>query len=212
MQKIIKPEAHRRTLIYFPIIHSQQDMGGFSESVRKVTLQKLGVREWKRKISMFDLFWTEIENAIQGLVLSFERTRLYQDGLPVCGREREIITELAQTGSPNHRLLRRLMDKGAILMGTESSELLIEEYQLIKKMLESGDVKEAIRIEASQKSVSDSLLEKRDVYIATRIDTTLSVGETGILFLGILHNIGGRLPKDIHVLYPRNRPVDKRGR
>jgi len=211
MQRITKSEAHRRTLIYFPIIHSQKDMGALSESVRQITLQKLGVREWKRKINLVDRFWTDIENTIQGMALSFERTRLYQDGLPVCGREREIVSELAQKGSPNHLLLQRLMDKRAILMGTESSALLIEEYQLIKRMLESGDVREAIRIEASQKCISDILLEKRDAYIATRIDTTLNVGETGILFLGILHKMEGRLPADIHVLYPVNRPVDQRG-
>ena len=58
-------------------------------------------------------------------------------------------------------------------MGTESAELLIEEYHLIKKILESGDVKEAIEIEARQKAASDLLLKKRDAFIAERIATTL---------------------------------------
>ena len=49
------------------------------------------------------------------------------------------------------------------------------------------------------------------MYIAERIDATLKAGETGIIFLGILHKIEGRLPEDIHVLYPINRPVDQRG-
>ena len=211
MPQISRADVYQRTLIYFPIIHSQKDMGGLSASVRKVTLQKLGVKEWKRKINLVDQFWTDIENAIQGLTLPDEKIRLYQDGLPICGREAEIVRELAQKGSPNHRLLLRLMEKGAILMGTESSALLIEEYKSVKKILESGDVREAIRIESNQKSVSDALLEKRDAFIAKQIDATLLAGETGIIFLGILHKMEGRLPKDIHVIYPIGRPVYQRG-
>src|SRR3989337_2404464 len=107
MQRITKPEAHRRTLIYFPIIHSQMDMGGFSETVREVTLQKLGDGAWKRKINMVKQFWTDIGNAIHGLDLPLKKTRLYQDGLPVCGRDIEIVMELAGKGSPNHVLLLR---------------------------------------------------------------------------------------------------------
>jgi len=41
-----------RTLIYFPIVHSQTDMGGLSDSVRKVTLQKLGERVWRQKVNL----------------------------------------------------------------------------------------------------------------------------------------------------------------
>ena len=187
-------------------------MGGFSESVRKVTLQKLGERVWRRKINLVDQFWAEIENTIDQLALPYEKTLLYQDGLPVCDQEKEIVEELARKGSPNHRLLLRLMKMGATLKGTESSALLIEEYHLIKKIMESGDVRESIRIESRQRSVSDALLVKRDAYIAGRIDSTLLAGETGILFLGLLHKIEGWLPGDIRVIYPMHRPVDRRGK
>ena len=87
-------------------------------------------------------------------------------------------------------------------MGTESAELLIEEYHLIKRILETGDVKDAIAIEFRQKSASDLLLKKRDEFIAARIDQTLQPGETGVLFLGMLHNPAVFLPEDIHVRYP----------
>jgi hypothetical protein len=211
MPSITKPEVQGRTLIHFPIIHSQMDMGGFSETVREVTLGKLGLGEWKRKINLVKQFWTDIEQAIRGLDLPLKRIRLYQDGLPVCGREIEIVTELAEKGGPNHILLQHLMKKGAMLMGTESPALLIEEYRLMKEILASGNVQETIRLEAMHKKACDALLEKRDAYIADRIAATLKAGETGLLFLGILHRIEGRLPKDIHLLYPLKRPVDKRG-
>jgi hypothetical protein len=196
-----------RTLLYIPIIHSQSDMGVLSESIRKVTLQKLGERVWRRKINLIKQFWSDIERTLQTFPLAYDLARIYQDGLPICGKELEIVTELAKKGSPNHQILVRLMEKGATVMGTESSELLIEEYHLIKRILETGDVKDAIAIEARQKAASDLLLKKRDEFIAARIDQTLQPGETGILFLGMLHNIAGLLPGDILVNYPISRPL-----
>jgi hypothetical protein len=200
-----------RTLLYFPIVHSQTDMGGLSDSVRKVTLQKLGERVWRQKVNLIGRFWREIENIIDTLSLSYAQTRLYQDGLPVCGKEIDIVTEIAKKGSPNHLLLARLMRKGAMVMGTESAELLIEEYNLIKRTLEAGNVPKALDIEAMQKAAS-AILAKRDTFIAERIAQTLQSGETGILFLGILHNLVGLLPEDINVCYPINRPLDKKGK
>lgn len=70
-------------------------------------------------------------------MLPYPRVRLYQDGLPVCGREVEITTDLARAGSRNHQLLLRVMERDATLMGTESAELLVRDYRLIKQMLEA---------------------------------------------------------------------------
>ena len=196
-----------RTLLYFPIVHSQSDMGALSESIRKVTLQKLGERVWRQKVNHVKRFWSDVESILNKLTLSYAQTRVYQDGLPICEKELDIITELAKKESPNHQILARLIEKGATIMGTESAELLIEEYHLIKKILETGDVKDAIAIEARQKGASDLLLKKRDEFIAARIDQTLQPGETGILFLGMLHNIAGLLPGDMKVSYPMNRPL-----
>jgi hypothetical protein len=201
----IRIDMNSRILLYFPIIHSQTDMGALSESIRKITLQKLGERVWRQKINLVKRFWADVEKSLDKFSLIYDRTRLYQDGLPVCGKERDIVAELAKKGSPNHQILVRLMEKGATLMGTESAELLIEEYHLIKRTLETGDVKDATTIEIRQKTASDLLLKKRDEFIAARIATTLQVEETGILFLGMLHNIAGLLPGDIDALYPMNR-------
>ncbi len=88
-----------RTLIYIPIIHSQVDMGAFSEPIRRATLQRLGEKGWKRKANLIDTMWAEIEKVMDGLTLSFEKVRLYQEGLAVCGREAEIVIELAKAGS-----------------------------------------------------------------------------------------------------------------
>jgi len=186
-------------------------MGALSESIRKVTLQKLGERVWRRKINLVKKFWADLESILDKLSLVYARIRLYQDGLPVCDKEQDIVTELARKGSPNHQLLIRLMEKGATVVGTESAELLIEEYHLIKKILETGNVHDAMEIEARQKAAGDLLLAKRDAFIADRIATTLQEGETGVLFLGMLHNISTLLPADMEVSYPMNRPLGKKG-
>lgn len=207
------PKQPERTLIYIPIIHTEADMGALSESVRKATLRRLGLAGWKRKISLIDHLWTEIEKVIDKLVLSFEKARLYQDGLPVCGREVEIVAELKNSGSRNYRLLSGLMEKGAQIMGTESPELLVEEYEMIKQTLTPGSKSkiEGVLGNPHHRVLMEGLLKKRDQYIAERINTTLGPGETGILFLGGLHSLRNRLAEDIRIVYPIHKPLNTGG-
>ncbi len=194
-----------RTLIYLPIIHTQADMGALQGSVAAATIAKVGRAGLARKASAIDRVWTEIESAIVALDLQFNRLRLYQDALPVCGREAEIVTELAQAGSRNHQLLLRLMAQGAILMGTESSDLLVQEYQLAKQSL-TGQPPRSAGVAAKRLAANDNLLQRRDQFIAQRINDTLKPGETGILFLGMLHALERYLQPDIKVVYPLHRP------
>lgn len=204
--------AGTRVLIYIPIIHTQADMGGLARSVRRVTVQKLGRQAWKRNVDVIGRMWEEISGTVEGWDLPWEKVRLYQDGLPRCGREAEIVADLAQARSPNHRLLLSLTKRGATLMGTESPDLLLEEYRLVQQVLAAKDPEEAARVEARHEARSRSLLAQRDQYIARRINETLRAGETGLLFLGMLHSLDSRLAKDIRVTYPIRRPPHPRRR
>jgi len=194
-----------RTLIYLPIVHTQDDMGAMKESVARATLEKMGRAGLARKTAAIDQMWTEIEAAIDALSLSGDRVRLYQDGLPVCGREAEIVTELAQAGSRNHQLLLRLMAQGAVLMGTESGDLLVQEYQLARQSLTTRPPR-AAGVAAASRAFRDALLQRRDQFMAQRINETLTSGETGILFLGMLHSLEQYLNPDVKVIYPLRRP------
>ena len=89
-------------------------------------------------------------------------------------------------------------------MGTESLELLLEEYESVKKVLGSG---ESSRKKGLQTSDCSDLLERRDKFIAQRINDTLPPGEVGIIFLGMLHELEPWLAKDIQVVYPVGRPL-----
>ena len=204
-----EPEAGERTLIYIPIIHTQADMGALREPIQRLKVKRLGRKGWERNVNLVEKFWVQIEQAIESLVLPYEWVRLYQDGLPVCGREMEIVAELATAGSRNHRLLLRLSERGATIMGTESSELLVEEYQLVKEVFASGKPQVPPWGEARRKALRDSLLERRDQYIARRVNSTLLRGETGLIFLGMLHSVGPWLDKDIRVVYPVHQPLNR---
>ena len=139
-----------RRLLHIPIIHSQAEMGSLSPTIQAMTVRKLGAKGWERNVSLIDGIWTQIEQAIDSWSLPYEKVRLYQDGLPVCGRELEIVSELAKAGSRNHQLLLRLKERGATLMGTESAGLLVQEYNLIKQTLAASDPATAARLEARQ--------------------------------------------------------------
>lgn len=194
-----------RKLIYFPIIHSQVDMGALQDSVARASREKLGQAGVARKARAVAQLWSQIDQAIAALDLSLTRVRLYQDGLPVCGREAEIVAALAQAGSRNHQLLERLVAQGAVLMGTESADLLVQEYQLAQQSL-TGPPPGLPEAAAQRRAMSESLLQRRDQFIAQRINDTLQPGETGILFLGMLHAVERYLPRDIEVIYPLPRP------
>ncbi len=173
--------------------------------VVRATLERVGRAGLSRKQALIDKIWTEIERTIDSLALSFERVRLYQDGLPVCGREAEIVSELAQAGSRNHQLLLRLMARGATIMGTESGDLLVQEYQLAKQSLAARPAR-AAGVAAQRRALTEALLQRRDRFIAQRLNDTLKPSETGILFLGMLHSLNRYLQEDIEAVYPLHRP------
>ena len=188
-----------RQLIWVPVIHTEADLGNMSESVKRLYVQKLGRAKWEWHLRAVRTFWSRLEEQLEALRLPYERVRLYQDGLPCCGREAEIIGTLAEAGSLNCWLLLKLMERGARITGTESPELLLEEYDLARKTLVGeGSGKPARRADPHR-----CILDLRDRYIAARIDQTLEQGETGLIFLGMLHSLDRRLPAGIRVTQVR---------
>lgn len=193
--------GHRK-LIYLPIVHNLADMGDLRDSVKEASVRKIGRQSWKRKQGLIEKLWDDIESALGGLAVEMDKVRIYQDGLPVSGKEADIVRELADSGSRNHQLLLQLIEKGAKLMGTESPELLLEEYEMAKRGL---SVRQA-RLKGREKSGSATLLQRRDKFVAERINDTLKEGEVGIVFLGMLHAPEQWLAEDIRVSYPIGRP------
>jgi hypothetical protein len=182
-----------RKLILIPIIHTSVDLGSLSESVKAHYLKRFGPSSWNRREEIVTKLWNDIQDKINVLDIDYKKVRIYQDGLPVCGFEQEIVGELAKAGSSNHQFILELVGKGAELMGTEDPQLLIQEYQLHQHEKNKSLSNQEIIEQAAR------LLEARDRFIAKRIDETLQAEETGLLFLGAAHRLDTLKSTDIRV-------------
>ncbi|MCX4028900.1 hypothetical protein H0A36_05800 [Endozoicomonas sp. SM1973] len=184
-----------RVVIQIPIIHTQVDLGSLAASVSQTQIHQQGQQAWAQQQALITQAWNEIKQFVHSLQLNFAKVKLYQDGLPICGKEQQIVRDLAEQGSINHQLLLDLMAKGATLMGTESSELLREEYQFTKVAITQKHQQHTLE-KAKQ------LLLQRDQFIAERINSTLAEQETAIIFLGMLHSLSSLLANDIQLINP----------
>lgn len=253
-----------RRLIYIPIVHSSADMGSMSESLEQVYRKKYGRRKWTQRTKIVEKIWKEVERKISLLPLDYAKVKIYQDGLPKCGRELEIAKSAAAGGSKNYQLVLDLVEKGAQLIGTEDPNLLIQEYHQLRNTLDnlqgspasqparltgfdeagadsaslrdsspavrdvppsqdsaqqrdskSGTVKrqernrraklpkkrKLPRSHSTSETAVETFVSQRDKYIALRIDETLRDGETGFLFVGVVHRVNEMLPSDIQISY-----------
>jgi len=173
-----------RELFYIPIVHAPEDMGSHLAEVKKQYIARYGSSKWSDHTEAVGKFWVELTKTLLNLPVDYAKVRLYQDSLPVCGHEPEIVQMLANSGNRNYQLVSELIKKGAVVVGSEDPELLVQEREQFAK----------------RKSASyDHLMERRDRYIAQRIDATLNDGEIGLLLIGALHKVLDKLPKDIHV-------------
>ncbi len=175
-------------LIYIPVLHSVAEMGSAAPAYKAAFVARYGEAKWAERTAKFDAIWRAITKAIDALKLDLSRVELYQDSLPVCGKESELVERLAAEGSPNHQLLESLVRGGARLVGTESAALLLDEYKLMQSPQRNA-------------AKAAAILEARDRFIAKQIDATLAEDEVGMLFIGALHKVADFLPERIKVEY-----------
>jgi hypothetical protein len=180
----------RRELYHVPVVHAEADLGGLLSPVREATIMAQGPDAWRRKRDLIAAMWTRVQAWAASLPTDLSGWKIYQDGLPLCGRELDIVRDLATQRSVNHQLVLDLVSRGAQLMGTESPELLLREYELVRQALSGGT--------GFAERGREVLLE-RDRFIASRIDATLTPAAPGIVFIGALHALGPALPPDIIV-------------
>jgi CheY-like chemotaxis protein len=204
-------EGRDRQLIYVPILHTENDMGTLATAMQDKYVERFGEAAWHEHVEEIDKMWAELKRKILKLKLSYNKVKIYQDGLPVCEKEEEIIAELASKGSPNHKLVQWMMEQGAGLVGTEPPELLLREYDHLKQMLNCKKHEDREKLIHEGEKDSRERLAERDKRIGERINATLKQGETGILFIGLLHRVDEILPSDIKVKYLIRRLQFRRG-
>lgn len=189
-----------RKLILVKIVHTSADMGSMGEGLIKEGMAKIGKEKWLENQRRIENFWNELEKEIGALDLNYSRTRIYQDGLPCSGElGLRIVRETAEKGSRNYQIVRKLIGRGAKIEATESPELLRKEYEHIKAIVASTDVREKAEAMEKYEQLKDKLILDRDAFIAKAIDSTLQNDETGLLFIGAAHNVIPLLAKDMEV-------------
>jgi hypothetical protein len=179
-------------LLYVPVVHGSAEMGSAASGYQAAFIARFGEQKWRERCDEYNAIWRAIQEGIDQRIqqrgVTLQHVKLYQDSLPVCGHEAALVTQLAEQGSENHKLLGVLMQRGASLVGSESPELLLEEYRLLQ-------------MPGHTEAQATALLEQRDRFIAQRIVETLGEHELGILFIGALHRVHLYLPPRIAVEY-----------
>lgn len=200
-----------RQLYIIPIIHSRHDLGSLEQSIRDAKSQSTSASIVESNQRVVDFFWNELQHGIESWRLDYSNAIVFQDALPFTGHpdrilEHRIVDELATKGSANHKLVQWLIAQGATLEGTESTELLLREYDVVRKSLAEGVHRyDEPADSAATGETIETLLNQRDRFIAGRIDESLNANQVGILFIGMQHRVQDYLQPDFQVSYPFGR-------
>jgi len=182
-----------RTLLYVPIIHTSADLGSLAEDVTKRGVANLGEKFWEEHKKTVDGFWDAISHYFDSQDVS--GIKIYQDGMVAEGEVGEkIVEEGVKSGSKNYELVSKLIERGAVLVKTENFTLVKAEFDRLRKITQAKNLREKLLGFIKYKLTKDILLNKRDKFIAKKIDETLHHSETGILFIGAYHNVKNKLP------------------
>lgn len=191
-------------LHYVPIIHSIEDCGSLGSAIQRAFSEKkrrVAFDEFQKEIHRY---WQIAEKRINEAIPDARGLVVYQDSLPVGDREKVFAFFGYMRGdhpeSPNFRLVKNLLDRGAVLEGTEDMNLVMAQLKICQCAAEALSCDEQAKILAANKEI----LRLRDKFIAERIQDTLSESGKGILFIGRDHDVVAeleRLPKKITIIY-----------
>ena len=145
--------------------------------------------------------WRAIEPAVQGCYEDWKGVQIYADGFaipeefkdPTMTPEKyrtEWMNRLIRVGSPLAELVKRLVERGAVL---ESTEINVKSFWEGRYM---PTFRKAIRTRDTREL--DELDRLRETYISERISRTLR--DRGILLIGMKHLGKFKFDEDIKVI------------
>lgn len=195
-----------KTLIIVKIVHAASDQGSFGKNIVNARTRRLGRVRSARMEQGTLMQWGKIIRKVRKALSDPRGVFVYQDSLCVELKE-EIIRALKAREdfeSPNDRLLKELMESGAMIEGTEKLELVGEFIGIFKEVASAATPSEQNRVLARHEPRIAELLKARDEFIAKRINSTLPEGGKGILFIGGAHRVEeelGKLPSTFQIIY-----------
>lgn len=199
-----------RVLYYVPIIHTVEDYGSLGPAIKEAFDKRAGGETAFAQLQKnINNYWEMVEKWLEKMIPDARNFIIYQDSFPTCSREK-ILTHFRHLRSdnlksPNIQLLQKLLNKGAVLEGTEDMNPVIEQAQLYQCVVAAASVEEQEKIFAAQTIRSQEIMRLRDVFIAQRIHDTLPKSKKGILFIGWDHDVITelkKLPRKFTVVYP----------
>jgi len=185
-----------KKVIYVPIIHTSADFGSVASEIEKRIIVQYGAEKWELHKKAISDFWDSVSDYFR--FLDVKGFKIYQDGLVADGElGMKIVKMAADSGSKNYLLVYNLVERGATIMKTEDINIVKKERDFVVKMAQTKSFIKRLLHYIKYTLYKERLLRQRDEYIVKMIDETLKEGETGIVFLGALHNVVAMLPKDI---------------
>jgi len=178
--KIEKPPAGKfkagRKLFFIPLIYS-------------------GKEAQDDYLEKFNRYWNQVERQTSKLELRLGRVnKIYHELISVSGDDGvKVIKDL---NDKSYQIVKSKLKKGAQLEAIEDRELLTE-FMDWSRCLAVGLQNQKVFTQVYQ--YYNEANKKRNEYLAKRIDETLSLDETGLLFMMEGHQI--QFPSDIQVFY-----------
>jgi len=165
------------------VIHSPEDFGDSKESAIANLIQKIGKQQSEQILANIAEVWEKVKSITLQLGLYDMPLDIFLDGLDintldVPGKVRKLATD----GVTMYVIAAELQTANAIVYGTESHELLMEE-----------------RITGTDPEKAQTLLAKRDRFIARRITEVMSPERMGFLIIGREHDVPEHLSDDFLV-------------
>lgn len=195
-------------LYYVPIIHSVADYGSLGSAIKEAFIKQGGETMFDLLQKNINKFWKIVEERIEKTIPNVHNLIIYHDGFPVGSKEKvlALFGHMRQDHpkSPDFRLVKKLLDKGAVLEGTEDMNLVIEQLRLYQRAAESVFPDEQRKILDTNAARSREITKLRDEFIAKRIYNTLPEDKKGILFLGRDHSAISelkKLPRKFTIIY-----------
>ncbi len=144
---------------------------------------------------LVDKYWQQVQEHVAGLEEKLAGvSRVYHELVTSGSKEGAQFIEEISTGS--HRIVKKLIGKGAEIQP-------IEEGDLLSEFMDWGQcLSISLRSQKAFSTVYQSYLEvqkKRNEHIARRIDETLETDEIGLLLMREGHQV--QFPADIEVFY-----------
>ena len=199
-----------RTLYYVPIIHAIEDYGSLRPAIAEASKKRIGAVQFDELQKKIHDYWRVVEERIEKAISNVSGLIIYQDSFPAGDREKILIHfgyllgDQSKSKSPNFQLIKKLVDKGAILEGTEELSLIVEQVMIYKEAANAKMLLEQNQVLAKYAERSLKLVKLRDEFIAKRIRDTLPDDGKGILFIGKDHDVISeldKLPEKFKVIY-----------